>query len=83
MRSKVCSDIPSTDRSLSLQLERLKYPQFNASRVLAAFSQRFDEGVKKVFSVSNSNTSQYVKFLSPKDNDRRCGIKAGMLRLAG
>jgi len=48
---------------------------------LAAFSQKFDEGVKRLF--SNEEGPQYVKFGSPRDNDPRCGIKAGRLTLDG
>jgi len=63
------------------------YPQTDCSthnqRSLAAFSQRFDEGVKKVFSMSNSHTDQYVRFGSPRDNDLNYGIRAGRLTLTG
>jgi hypothetical protein len=45
------------------------------------FSQRFDEGLKRVF--SDDHGSQYVKFGTPKENDPSCGIKAGRLALTG
>jgi hypothetical protein len=44
-------------------------------------SQKFDEGVKRVF--SNDQAAQYVKFGLSRDNDPRCGIKAGRLTLTG
>ena len=68
---------------VQLQPGKLKHSKFNTTEDLAAFSQRFDEGVKKVFSMSNSNVDQYVKFGSPRDNDPNCGIKAGRLTLTG
>ena len=77
------SDVLLTDRSFNLESEKLKYSKFNTPDDLAAFSQKFDEGVKKVFSTSNSNTDQYVKFGSPRDNDPNCGIRAGRLTLTG
>ncbi|KAF9783757.1 hypothetical protein BJ322DRAFT_877685 [Thelephora terrestris] len=55
--------------------------RFNTSENLAAFSQRFDDGVKKVF--SNNQGAQYVKFGSPRDNDPNYGIRAGRLTLTG
>jgi len=55
--------------------------RFNTPENLAAFSQRFDEGVKKVF--SNNQADQYVKFGSLRDNDPAYGIKAGRLTLTG
>jgi len=45
------------------------------------FSQRFDEGVKKVF--SNDQAPHYVKFGSLRDNDPEYGIKGGRLMLTG
>jgi len=45
------------------------------------FSQRFDEGVKKIF--SNDQVAQYVKFGSMRDNDPEYGIRAGSLMLTG
>jgi hypothetical protein len=62
-------------------LEKLRGSKFNTPEDLAAFSQRFDEGVKRVF--SNDQGAQYVKFGSPRDNDPKCGIKAGRLTLTG
>ena len=83
MKRKVCSDIWFTDRSLSPQPEQLRFSKFNTSEDLAAFSQRFDEGVKKVFSTSNRKANQYIKFGSPRDNEPNAGIKAGRLALTG
>jgi len=59
----------------------LRGSRFHTPENLAAFSQRFDEGVKKVF--SNNQADQYVKFGSLRDNDPTCGIKAGRLTLTG
>jgi len=61
----------------------LKDSKFNTPEDLAAFSEKFDEGVKKVFSISNGHVDQYVKFGSPRDHDTKCGIKAGRLALTG
>ena len=83
MRSKVCSDAPFIDKSLNPQPEQLQYSKFNTPEDLAAFSQRFDEGLKKNFSISNSHMSQFVKFGSPRDDDPSYGIKGGKLRLTG
>ena len=51
--------------------------KLNTPENLAVFSQRFDEGVKKVF--SDNQAAKYVKFGTPGDNYPRCGIKAGRL----
>jgi len=59
----------------------LEGSKFNTPEDLAMFSQRFDEGVKKVF--SNNQAPQYVKFGSLRDNDPEYGIKAGRLMLTG
>ena len=59
------------------------HSKFNTPEDLAAFFQKFDEGVKKVFSTSNSRADQYVKFGSLRDNDPNCGIKTGRLMLTG
>ena len=77
------SNIGPTDQSLNPQLEKLKYSKFNTPEDLASFSQRFDEGVKKTFSMSNSHADQHVKFGSVRDNDPSCGVKAGRLALTG
>ena len=79
----MCSDIPPTDQFLNPQPEKLKYSKFNTPDDIAEFSQKFDEGLKMVFSTSNSHKDQYIKFGSPRDNDPKCGIKAGKLSLAG
>jgi len=59
----------------------LRGSKFNTPEDLAAFAQRFDEGVKKVF--SDDQGIQYVKFGSPRDHDPKYGIKAGRLTLTG
>jgi hypothetical protein len=61
--------------------EKLKGSRFNTPEDLAAFSQKFDEGIKKVF--SNDQGIQFVKFGPPRDNDPKCGIKAGRFMLTG
>ena len=81
--SKVYSDIPLTNRSLNPQPEKLKDSKFNTPEDLAEFFQRFDEGVKKVFSTSNNCKDQYIRFCSRRDNDLKYGIKAGKLTLTG
>jgi len=54
---------------------------FNTSEDISAFAQRFDEGLKRVF--SDDKGAQYVKFGSSRDNDPQYGIKAGRLMLTG
>ena len=77
----MCSDIPLTDPSLNPQPEKLRGSRFDTHEDLAAISQKFDEGVKMVF--SDDQTTQYIKFASPRDYDPRCGVKAGRLILTG
>ena len=72
-----------TCQSLTRRLEKLKFSKYDTPEDLAAFSQRFDEGVKKVFSVLNSTSDQYVRFISPRDNDPKYEIRAGRLTLKG
>ena len=72
---------PPTGQSLNPQPEQLKGSKFDTPEDLAAFAQKFDEGVKRVF--SSDKVSQYVKFGSPRDTDPKCGIKAGRLALTG
>ena len=74
-------DVPVTGPSLNPQPEKLRGSKFDTPEDLAAFAQRFDEGVKRVF--SNDQQVHYVKFGSPRDNDPNCGIKAGRLTLTG
>ena len=81
--SKVRSNILFTGRLLNPQPEKLEYSKFNTPEDLSSFSQKFDEGVKKVFSISNSHADQYIKFGSPRDNDPDYGIRAGKLVLTG
>jgi len=59
------------------------YSKFNNTEDLAAFSQKFDEGVKRIFSTSSSHADQHVKFGSLRDNDLDYGIKAGRTTLTG
>ena len=61
--------------------EKWKQSKFNTPEDITAFAQKFDEGVKKVF--SNDKATQFVKFGSPRDNDPEHGIKAGRLTLTG
>jgi len=77
----VRSDIPLTDLLLNPQPEKLRYSRFDTQEDLAAIVQRFDEGVKVVF--SDDQMTQYIKFGSPRDNDPKFGIKAGRLTLTG
>ena len=61
--------------------EKLKKSKFNTPEDISAFSQKFDEGLKRVF--SDDSGAQFVKFGSPRDNDPTHGIKAGKLTLTG
>jgi len=78
---KVRSNIPLTDRLPNPQPERLKGSKFGSSEGLTLFAQKFDEGVKRVF--SDDQVPQSVKFGSPWDNDSNAGIRAGGLTLTG
>jgi hypothetical protein len=69
------------DRLLNPQPERLKGSKYDNDGDLSAFSQKFDEGVKRAF--SNYQAPQHVRFGSPRDNDPEYGIKAGRLTLTG
>ena len=64
-----------------LQPEKLRGSKFNTPDDLAAFAQKFDEGVKRVF--SDDQAPQYVKFGTQRDNDANFGIRAGRLSLTG
>ena len=75
------SNVPPRDGVLNLELEKLRGSKFDTPEDLAAFSQKFDEGVKRVF--SNDKAVQYVKFGGPRDTDPKCGVKAGRLALTG
>ena len=79
MRSNIMLTPPGTEPLP----EKLQRSRFNTPEDLASFSQRFDEGVKKVFSTSNSTSDHYVRFGSPRDNDPSYGIRAGRLTLTG
>ena len=61
--------------------EKLRGSRFDTPEDLTAFAQKFDDGLKRVF--SNDQAIQYVRFGSPRDNDPKCGIKAGRLTLTG
>ena len=74
-------NIPLADRSTNPQPGMLRGSGLDTPGNLEAFSQRFDDGIKKVF--SNNQVDQYVKFGSPRDNNPNCGIKAGRLTLTG
>jgi hypothetical protein len=59
----------------------LRQSRLNTPEDLAAFAQKFDEGLKRVF--SDDTGAQYVKFGSPRDHDPGHGIRAGKLTLTG
>jgi len=59
----------------------LRESKFNTPEDISAFSQKFDEGLKRVF--SDDRGAQYVKFGSPRDNDHQHGVKSGRLMLTG
>ena len=77
----MCFNIPLADWLLNPPPEKLRESKFNTPEDLASFSQKFDEGVKRVF--SKDQAPQYVKFGSPRNNDPGYGIKAGRLALTG
>lgn len=54
---------------------------FNTPEDIAAFAEKFDKGLKKVF--SEDKGTQYIKFGGPRDNDTKYGIKGGKLALTG
>ena len=61
--------------------EKLKKSKFNTDEDIASFAQKFDEGLKRVF--TDATGTQYIKFGSPRDNEPKHGIKAGKLMLTG
>ena len=63
------------------QLGKLRTSKFNTPEDISAFAQKFDAGVKRVF--SDDNVAQHIKFGSPRDNDLQYGIKTGKLMLTG
>ena len=77
----MCSNVLLVGRLLNPQPGKLKGSKFDTPEDLDAFAQKFDEGVKRVF--SNDQAVQHVKFGSPRDHDPDCGIKAGRLTLTG
>ena len=64
-----------------MQPEKLKTSKFNTSEDISTFAQKFDEGLKRVF--SDDRGAQYVKFGTMRDNDPQHGIKSGKLMLTG
>jgi len=70
-----------TARAREMVAEMLQESAFNTSEDITTFTQKFDAGLKRVF--SDDNMTQYVKFGSPRDNDPEHGIKAGRLMLTG
>ena len=74
-------NILSVISSLNKHPEKLRGSKFDTPEDLDAFSLRFDEGVKRVF--SSDQATQHVKFGTLRDNDPECGIKAGRLLLTG
>lgn len=63
------------------QLEKLGTSKFNTSEDISAFAEKFNEGLKRVF--SDDKGPQWVKFGTSRDNDPRHGIKGGRLMLPG
>jgi hypothetical protein len=59
----------------------LRKSKFNTLQDIAAFTQRFDEGLKRVY--SGDAGLQYVKFGAAVDYDPEHGIKGGRLTLTG
>jgi len=72
---------PSVTLPVQPQPDKLRQSKFNTSEDISTFAQKFDEGLKRVF--SDDKGSQYVKFGSPRDNDPQHGIKAGRMMLTG
>ena len=73
--------IPFRDRVFNPEPGKLKGSRFDTPEDLAAISQKFDEGVKRVF--WDDKATQYVQFGGPRDTDSKCGVKAGRLILTG
>jgi hypothetical protein len=61
--------------------EKLRKSTFNTPEDVASFSEKFDQGLKRVF--SDDKGTQYIKFGGPRDNDFQHGIKGGKLTLTG
>jgi hypothetical protein len=60
---------------------KLKGSMFDTPEYIAAIAQKFEEGLKRVF--SDDKGTHYVEFGSPTDNDPRFGIQKGKLTLTG
>ncbi|KAF9782375.1 hypothetical protein BJ322DRAFT_1111242 [Thelephora terrestris] len=61
--------------------QKLKPSRFNTPEDIEAFVQKFDEGLKRIF--SDDRGVHYIKFGSLRDDDPKHGIKAGKLMLTG
>jgi len=70
-----------TARAREMVSQQLKGSKFDTPEDIASFAQKFDEGLRIVF--SDDNSAQYVKFGSVRDNDPKRGVKAGKLMLTG
>ena len=57
--------------------------KFGDPDYIDAFSERFDNGVKKTFSVLNSHEDQFVKIGNARSNDLSHNISRGLLKLTG
>ena len=75
------SNIPLAVRLPNQQPEKWRGSKFDTPEDLTTFAQKFDEGVKRVF--SDDQGPQYVKFGTQRDNDANCGIRAGRVTLTG
>ena len=71
----------SVTLSAETEPEKLKKSRFNTPEDIAMFTNRFDEGLKRVF--SDDSGAKYVKFRLPRDNDPAHGVKGGKLMLKG
>jgi hypothetical protein len=61
--------------------ERFRKSKYDDEKYLAIFTEKFDTGVKRTF--SDNTKPQWVKFGSPRDNNTRCGVKDGKIRVQG
>jgi hypothetical protein len=61
--------------------EKLKKSTLNTPEDIDSFTQKFDEGLKRVF--SEAAGTYFVEFGGPRDNDPKYGIKGGRLTLTG
>ena len=63
------------------RLEKLGTSKFNTSEDISDFAEKFDKGLKRVF--SDDNGAQWIKFGSLREHDPQHGIKGGKLTLPG